>query len=145
MWLCQAEAVCFVATRFPPAPQLYHSSQYSVQRKGKRLQDLVEMSVFDALGAAATILQFVEYGIKFGNKVLDVYKSRSELAELCQATRDYQQQNEAFKENLRQRSPSPSSGEALLMKIESFTISTYFATSGVCSHFANASSMNEHE
>ena len=75
------------------------------------------MSVFDALGAAATILQFVEYGIKFGNKVLDVYKSRSELAELCQATRDYQQQNEAFKENLRQRSPSPSSGEALLMKI----------------------------
>lgn len=49
--------------------------------------------------------------------MLDVYKSRSELAELCQAIRDYQQQNEAFKENLRLRSPDPSSGEALLMKI----------------------------
>ena len=77
------------------------------------------MSVFDALGAAATILQFVEYGIKFGNKVLDVYKSRSELAELDQAIRDYQQQNEAFKDNLHLhlRSPDPNSGEALLIKI----------------------------
>lgn len=75
------------------------------------------MSVFDALGAAATILQFVEYGIKFGNKVLDVYKSRSELAELGQAIRDYHQQNEAFRDNLHLRSPDPNSGEALLIKI----------------------------
>lgn len=75
------------------------------------------MSVFDALGAAATILQFVEYGVKFGSKVVAVYKNRSELAELQQLTQGFQQENRAFKENLSSRSPNPSSGEALLMKI----------------------------
>lgn len=54
------------------------------------------MSVFDALGAAATILQFIEYGIKFGNKVVVAYKGRSELAELRQLIRDYQQKNESL-------------------------------------------------
>jgi len=75
------------------------------------------MSVFDALGAAATILQFIEYGIKFGNKVVVAYKGRSELAELRQLIRDHQQKNESFKENLRLRSSDPSSGEVILIKI----------------------------
>jgi hypothetical protein len=48
------------------------------------------MSVFDVLGAAATILQFVEYGIKFGNKVIAIHKNRSDLAELHQLTREFQ-------------------------------------------------------
>ena len=55
------------------------------------------MSVFDALGAVATILQFIKYGIKFANKVVVAYKSRSELAELRQLIRDYQQKNGSFK------------------------------------------------
>jgi hypothetical protein len=75
------------------------------------------MSVFDVLGAAATILQFVEYGIKFGNKVIAIHKNRSDLAELHQLTREFQRTNEAFKESIRLRSPSPNSGEALLIKI----------------------------
>ncbi|GAB7332608.1 hypothetical protein MBLNU13_g04376t1 [Cladosporium sp. NU13] len=54
------------------------------------------MSVFDALGAAATILQFIEYGIKFGNKVVVAYKNRK---------------------NLRLRSSDRSSGEVILIKI----------------------------
>jgi hypothetical protein len=75
------------------------------------------MSVFDALGAAATILQFVEYGIKFGNKVVAVYKNRSDLAELHQLTSEFQRANEAFKEGLRRRTSNPNSGETLLIKI----------------------------
>ena len=75
------------------------------------------MSVFDSLGAAATILQFVDYGIKFGNKVAAVYRNRSELAELRQTIRDYQQRSEAFKEDLQLRQSNPSSGEIVLMKI----------------------------
>jgi hypothetical protein len=75
------------------------------------------MSVFDALGAAATILQFVDYGIKFGNKVVAVYKNRSDLAELHKLTRDFQQANETFKEVLLLRSSNPNPGEILLIKI----------------------------
>ena len=75
------------------------------------------MSVFDALGAAATILQFIECGIKFGNKVVVAYKGCSELAELRQLIRDYQHKNESFKENLRLRSSNPSSGEVICLKV----------------------------
>jgi hypothetical protein len=75
------------------------------------------MSVFDALGAAATIIQFVEYSIKFGNKVVAVYKNRSDLAELYQLTSDFQRANKKFKESLLLRSSNPNSGETLLIKI----------------------------
>jgi hypothetical protein len=78
------------------------------------------MSAFDALGAAAAILQFVGFGIKFGNKVVAIYKDRSELSELQQITREFQRANKAFEQDLRRRSSNPldpSSGEALLMKV----------------------------
>jgi hypothetical protein len=75
------------------------------------------MSVFDALGAAATILQFVEYGIKFGNRVVAVYKNRSDLAELHQMTLEFQQTNKAFREDLHLRSSRSDPGELLLIEI----------------------------
>jgi hypothetical protein len=67
------------------------------------------MSVFDALGAAATILQFVEYGIKFGNRVVAVYKNCSGLAELHQMTLEFQQTIKA--------SSHSDPGELLLIEI----------------------------
>jgi hypothetical protein len=75
------------------------------------------MSVFDALGAAATILQFVEYGIKFGNRVVAVYKNCSGLAELHQMTLEFQQTIKAFREDLHLRSSHSDPGELLLIEI----------------------------
>jgi acyl-CoA reductase-like NAD-dependent aldehyde dehydrogenase len=75
------------------------------------------MSVFDVLGATATIIQFIEYGIKFGGKAIAVYNGGSQFADLNQTTKDFQQTNEAFKANLQLRSTGPDSGEEVLLKI----------------------------
>jgi hypothetical protein len=75
------------------------------------------MSVFDVLGATATIIQFIEYGIKFGGIAIAVYNGGGRFAELDQMTQDFQQRNQTFKENLQLRSTGPDSGEEALLKI----------------------------
>lgn len=75
------------------------------------------MSVFDILGAIATIIQFVEYGVSFSNKAIAVYNNRGELTDLRKSIREYQQQNDDFKTNLHLRAPHPNSPEALLIQI----------------------------
>jgi hypothetical protein len=75
------------------------------------------MSIFDVLGATATIIQFIEYGIKFGGKAIAVYNGGGRFAELDQMTQDFQQTNQTFKENLQLRSTDPGSGEEVLLKI----------------------------
>jgi hypothetical protein len=71
----------------------------------------------DAQEDSATILQFVDYGIKFGNKVVAVYKNRSELAELRENICEYQQRSKVFQKDLQLRQSNLSSGETLLVKI----------------------------
>lgn len=75
------------------------------------------MSVFDVLGATASIIQFIDYGIRFGNKVVAVYGGRGWFAELDQMTLDFQQTNQSFKTNLQLRSTGPDSGEEVLLRI----------------------------
>jgi hypothetical protein len=75
------------------------------------------MSVFDVLGATATIIQFIEYGIKFGGKAIAIYNGGGQFADLNQTTKDFQQTNETFKANLQLRSTGPGSGEEVLLKI----------------------------
>lgn len=75
------------------------------------------MSVFDILGAIATIIQFVEYGVSFSNKAIAVYNNRGELTDLRKSIREYQQQNDDFETNLHLRAPHPTSPEALLIQI----------------------------
>jgi hypothetical protein len=75
------------------------------------------MSIFDVLGATATIIHFIEYGIKFGGKAIAVYNGGGRFAELDQMTQDFQQTNQTFKENLQLRSTDPGSGEEVLLKI----------------------------
>jgi hypothetical protein len=81
------------------------------------LQHTADMSVFDILGAIATIIQFVEYGVSFSNKAIAVYNNRGELTDLRKSIREYQQQNDDFKTNLQLRAPHPTSPEALLIQI----------------------------
>jgi hypothetical protein len=75
------------------------------------------MSVFDVLGATASIIQFLEYGIKFSNKVIAIYGGKGRFRELHQMTEDFQQTNQSFKENLQLSSTGPDSGEEVLLKI----------------------------
>jgi hypothetical protein len=75
------------------------------------------MSVFDALGATATIIQLVEYGIKFGEKAIAVYGGGGAFAELDLMTKDFQQTNQSFMNNLRLKSTGPDSGEEALLRI----------------------------
>ena len=75
------------------------------------------MSVFDILGAIATIIQFVEYGVSFSNKAIAVYHNRDGVTALRKSIREYQQQNDEFKKNLHLRAPNPTSPEALLIQI----------------------------
>jgi hypothetical protein len=75
------------------------------------------MSVFDVLGATATIIQFIEYGVRFGSKVVAVYGGRGRFAELDRMTQNFQQTNEEFKKRLQLRSPGPDSGEEVLIRI----------------------------
>lgn len=75
------------------------------------------MSVFDVLGATATVIQFIEYGIKFGGKAIDVYNGGGRFAELDQMTKDFQQTNQSFKTDLQLKSTGPGSGEEALLKI----------------------------
>lgn len=75
------------------------------------------MSLFDILGAIATIIQFVDYGVSFSNKAIAVYNNRGELTDLLKSIREYQKQNDEFKTNLQLRAPHPDSPEALLIKI----------------------------
>ena len=60
------------------------------------LQPSADMSGFEVLGAIATIIQFVEYGVRFSKKVVAVYKGHGELTDLHKLIREYQQQNDEF-------------------------------------------------
>jgi hypothetical protein len=75
------------------------------------------MSVFDALSATATIIQLVEYGIKFGEKAIAVYGGGGAFAELDLMTKDFQQTNQSFMNNLRLKPTGPDSGEEALLRI----------------------------
>lgn len=75
------------------------------------------MSVFDVLGATATIIQFIDYGIKFGGKAIAIYNGGGQFSDLNQTTKDFQQTNETFKAILQLRSTGPGSGEAALLKL----------------------------
>ena len=81
------------------------------------LQPSADMSGFEVLGAIATIIQFVEYGVSFSKKVVAVYKGRGELKDLHKLIREYRQQNDEFQTNLRLRAPHLNSSEALLNEI----------------------------
>jgi hypothetical protein len=81
------------------------------------LQHTADVSVFDILGAIATTIQFVEYGVSFSNKAIAVYDNRGELTDLRKSIREYQQQNDDSKTSLHIRAPTPTSPEALLIKI----------------------------
>jgi len=72
------------------------------------------MSVFDVLGAAATIIQFIQYGVEFGNQVVAIYNNHSEMTELRKSIREYQLENDKFQRKIRLRAPDPSPDEALL-------------------------------
>jgi hypothetical protein len=104
-------------TRILPPTRSYQSLSKRGRLTHKRIHHPVDMIVVDALGAAATILQFVDYGIKFGNKVVAVYKNRSELAELRENICEYQQRSKVFQKDLQLRQSNLSSGETLLVKI----------------------------
>ncbi|KAM0722937.1 hypothetical protein Q7P37_001135 [Cladosporium fusiforme] len=75
------------------------------------------MSVFDALGTAAAVLRFIEYGIEFSIKVAAIYKNWNERTELHQRISEFKTAHEAFEEDLRLRSSNPSPGEVLLTNI----------------------------
>jgi hypothetical protein len=75
------------------------------------------MSVFDALGAAATIIQFIGYGVKLSNKTIAIYRGRHQFADLLSMTQSFEGQNQMFMENLRLRSAGPDSGEEFLIQI----------------------------
>jgi hypothetical protein len=75
------------------------------------------MSVFDVLGATATIIQLVEYGIKFGEKAIAVYGGGGAFAELDQMTQDFQQTNQSFMGNLQLKSTGSDSGEEAILRI----------------------------
>jgi hypothetical protein len=75
------------------------------------------MSVVDVLGATATIISFIEYGIKFGGKAIAVYNGRGDAAELDQIAQDFQQTNQSFMSNLQLESTGPDSGEEVPLKI----------------------------
>jgi len=75
------------------------------------------MSVFDILGAIATIIQFVEYGVSFSNKAMAIHKNRGELPDLLKSLREYQRQNNEFQTSLHLHAPNPTSPEAVLIKI----------------------------
>jgi hypothetical protein len=81
------------------------------------LQHTADMSIFDILGAIATIIQFVEYGVSFSNKAIAVYNNCGELTDLRQSIRESQQQNDDFRTSLDILAPNPTSPEALLLKI----------------------------
>jgi len=75
------------------------------------------MSVFDDLGATAAIIQFVEHGIKFGEKAIAVYGGGGAFAELDQMTQDFQQTNQSFMDNLQLKSRGSVWGEEALLRI----------------------------
>lgn len=75
------------------------------------------MSVFDGLGAAAAIMQFIGYSIKFSNKAIATYKGHPELAGVKVETDELQTSTNALIDNLNLRSTGPDSGEAVLIRI----------------------------
>lgn len=77
------------------------------------------MSAFDALGAAAAIIQFIGVGIKLSNKAIAVYKDqgKQEFTTLKQETKQFQTSTDEFVNSLKLRSTGPNSGEALLIII----------------------------
>jgi hypothetical protein len=74
------------------------------------------MSVFDILGAIATIIQFVEYGVSFSNKAIAIHKNRGELPDLLKSLREYQRKNDEFQTSLHLHAPNPTSPEAFLVE-----------------------------
>ena len=74
------------------------------------------MSVFDVLGAAATIVQFIEIGIKVTNKTIDIYNGQHQFSELLSLTQDFDEENQNFMQSLRLQSTGPGSAEELLLK-----------------------------
>ena len=75
------------------------------------LQHSANMSVFDILGAIATMIQFVEYGVSFSNKAIAIHKNRGELPDLLKSIREYQRLNNEFQKCLHLRAPNPTSPE----------------------------------
>jgi hypothetical protein len=57
------------------------------------------MSVFAALGAAATIIQFIKYSIKLSNESIMIYKGRHQFSDLLSITRSFNEENQSFIEN----------------------------------------------
>lgn len=74
------------------------------------------MSVFDALGAAAAIIQFIECGIDLSNKTIAIYKGRHQFSDLLSMTQSFEKENQRFIEDLHLKSKSPDSGEELLIQ-----------------------------
>lgn len=114
-WLCKAEP--FMLPRMRRRNSLAILSFNWTILQESAIREFAIMSVFDALGAAAAILQFVNCGVKLGVRAIAIYEGRGELADLQTETRKFQQRNEEFKATLHLRSPNPSSGEALLISI----------------------------
>ena len=77
----------------------------------------VAMSVFDALGAAAAIAQFIGYGIKLSNKAIAIYNGRHQSSDLLSSTQSFAEQNQKFMDGLRLTSSGPASGEDQLIQI----------------------------
>ena len=75
------------------------------------------MSVFDALGAAAAIAQFIGYGIKLSNKAIAIYGGRHQFSDLLSATQSFGEQNQKFMDEMVLKSTDPTSGEGHLLQI----------------------------
>lgn len=97
----------------------FWSRRIACQNKSSNHPLSASMSVFDGLGAAAAIIQFIGVGIKLSNKAIAVYKDkdRQEFASLKQQTNDFQTSTKVLVDNLHVRSTGPDSGEAMLMRI----------------------------
>lgn len=79
------------------------------------------MSAFDALGAAAAILQFVDFGLRLGNKAIDVYNSKNgtsrDLQELGKTNEEFQARNDALIRQCRSGTSSGGQAEEALLRI----------------------------
>lgn len=76
------------------------------------------MSAFDALGAAAAILQIIELAVKLGDKALRVYNSKDgttkDLEELGETTAEFQVRNGSLIDQCQVSISKDSSQETLL-------------------------------
>ena len=79
------------------------------------------MSPFDALGAAAAILQFIDFGLRLGNKAIDVYSSKNgtskDLEELGKTNEEFQARNDALISRCQSVVASGGQAEEALLRI----------------------------